>query len=166
MHSIQAHFDRFEDLSFYDVLNGTGVYVIWDSQAKAVPSYLGQGDLLSRLSKHADDYAFPVRGYVSVHGYDRSAATRNEAIIVEALLLEVAAHTDRWPKHNARVGHIEKVAKFAELNSLIRMSVTGCDPFAPPNHPRHINGSKRIAYSTGIEDSIEYDWSSRKKLRL
>lgn len=92
-----VEFVRFEDVSFAYVLRGIGVYVIWDSQARVKPSYIGQGNVLSRLSVHAKDFSFPVRGYIAILGNTGRKKENKDAKIIEALLLGVAKQTDRFP---------------------------------------------------------------------
>jgi hypothetical protein len=61
--------------------------VLWDSQARARPSYIGEGNILKRLvAEHAARFALPRDGYAAP--LDGSAQrAKADAEIVEALLL-------------------------------------------------------------------------------
>ena len=162
---ITVHFDRFDDVSFGDVLRGTGVYVIWDSQARVKPSYIGKGDVLSRLSRHDETFAFPVRGYVALLGNEGLKSEGKDAGIVEALLLEVAESTDRWPIHNKRSGDLALVRRVWESHGVVRVTIKGCDPFGPPGAPRRLGEPKRIWFDVvDGEELIESPhWNWRKR---
>ncbi len=154
MYGITVEFNRFEDVSFADVMRGTGVYVIWDSQARVKPSYIGIGDLLSRLSSHDSNFAFPVRGYIALIGNTRRKRENIDAVIVEALLLDVAKQTDRWPTHNKKSGNISRVQKVFEKHGLVRITIKGCDPFGPPKMLRRLNVPKLIWYGQEYDGTI------------
>ena len=124
MYGITAEFKRFDEVSFADALRVTGVYVIWDSQARAKPSYIGKGDILSRLSSHDEKFAFPVKGYIALIGNRGRRAESRDSEIVEALLLEVARDTDRWPPHNGKAGAIGLVRRIAERENQVRVTIT------------------------------------------
>lgn len=153
-------------MAFANVLNGTGVYVIWDSQARAKPSYIGMGDLLTRLSSHDDAFAYPVGGYIGLLGSTGRKTESNEAAIIEALLLEVANQTDRWPLHNRKRGDMSFVRRMFRCNGLVRVTVTGCDPFGPASSPRYLRTPKQIRFQidSAGNDVLEYNWNSRKRL--
>lgn len=107
MYGVTVEFTRFEDITFAEVLCGIGVYVIWDSQTRAKPSYIGKGNILSRLSSHDEKFAFPVKGYIALIGNTGSKRESRDAEVVEAMLLEVARVTDRWPTHNRNSGKVK-----------------------------------------------------------
>lgn len=166
MYGITVEYARFEDISFADVLRGTGVYVIWDSQARAKPSYVGKGDILSRLSSHDGKFAFPVRGYIALIGNDGLKGENRDAEIVEALLLEVARATDRWPTHNKKAGNIGLLRHIAEKENQVRVTIEGCDPFGPPQAPRYLDPPKQIWFKQDRDggDVVEHHWNYRKRI--
>ena len=166
MHSVSVEFLRFDDISFGDVLKGVGVYVIWSDQARAKPTYIGKGDILSRLSQHDDRFA-SVDGYVGIIGGKERRGDDDDSYIVEALLLETATRTDRWPQSNSKDGHWTKVHRAFRLHGLVRVAVRGCDPFAPPSAPRRLAKPKYIRCHIGEdgEREIQPDWNLRKLLR-
>lgn len=166
MYGVTVEFVRFDDISFGKILRGTGVYVIWDSQAKVKPSYIGKGDILSRLSSHAENFAFPVKGYVALIGNSGKEVEDNDALIVEALLLEVARQTDRWPPHNKKAGGIALLGRVFDRNGVIRATLKGSDPFGPPQAPRYLDEPKQIWFeidSNGV-GVVQHHWNYRKKI--
>ena len=165
MYGIVAEFARFEDISFAEVLRGTGVYVIWDSQARVKPSYIGKGDILSRLSSHDSKFASPVRGYLTIIGNSGMKAEDKDAMIVEAMLLEVARQTDRWPIHNKKAGGIRLLQRVFETSGVVRVTIKGCDPFGPPHAPRYLEGSKQIWFELDQNRviDVQHDWNYRKR---
>lgn len=166
MHSVNVEFVPFDEIPFGQVLKGVGVCVIWKQQARGKPSYIGKGDILERLSKHDDRFA-TVNGYVGLLGTKERKAHDRDSCIVEALLLETASHTDRWPTHNIKNGHWKTVDRAFRLHGLVRVAVRGCDPFGPPHAPRRLAQPKYIRYeidSTG-EGTIDFKWNQRKRLQ-
>jgi len=166
MYPITVSFVRFEDVYFSNVLNSNGVYVIWDSQARAKPSYIGEGDLLSRLAQHDDLFAKPVKGYIALFGPTGKKSEEKNAEMVEALLLEVARETNRWPIHNGRAGDMNLVRNVSRSYGLVKISLKGCDPFGPPTAPRYIAKSKHIWFELDVsgKDDLDHDWNLRKRL--
>jgi hypothetical protein len=166
MYPITAEFRRFEDVSFGYVLRGVGVYVIWDSQARARPSYIGKGDILSRISSHHKKFAFPVKGYIALVGNSGKKSENRDALIVEALLLEVARHTDRWPPHNKNAGNISLLQRVCNRHGLIRVTIKSCDLFGPPHAPRRLKEPKKIWFSFDRDGEVVLrgDWNYRKRL--
>jgi hypothetical protein len=167
MYGVTVHFERFNEVSFGDVLCATGVYVIWDSQARAKPSYIGKGDILSRLSSHDEKFASPVKGYIALIGNSGRKVESREAEIVEALLLEVARDTDRWPRHNDKSGAVSLLRRIAERKNQVRVTIKGCDPFGPPHLPRHLVGSKNIWFWLDEfgKGKIDHNWNYRKRIQ-
>jgi hypothetical protein len=165
MYPITVKFARFEDISFAEVLRGTGVYVIWDSQARVRPSYIGKGDILSRLSSHDSKFAFPVRGYLAIIGTGGMKAEDKDAMILEALLLEVAYQTDRWPIHNKKFGGVRLLQRVFDAKGVVRVTIKGCDPFGPPHAPRYLSEPKHIWFEldNNVDINVHHDWNHRKR---
>ena len=166
MHPIDIKFVPFDEIPFGQVLKGVGVYVIWKRQARGKPSYIGKGDILDRLSKHDDRFA-SVDGYIGLLGTKARRTDDQDSCIVEALLLEVAFHTDRWPTHNSKEGHWKTVDRAFRLHGLVRVTVRGCDPFGPPHAPRRMERPKHIRYEidSAGEGTVEFKWNQRKRLK-
>jgi hypothetical protein len=97
MHVIRAECFRLDEASVAGLIGAVGVYVIWDGQARARPTYTGEGTILSRLAQHSGRFARSFDGYVAVLGDDSTKAAKRAPCIVEALLLAVAEDTDRLP---------------------------------------------------------------------
>jgi hypothetical protein len=66
MHVIDACFRRLSEISIPDLLGEIGVYVLWSGRAKARPSYIGEGNVLSRLVNHHDRFSKPFDGFAAV----------------------------------------------------------------------------------------------------
>lgn len=64
----------------------TGIYVLWDAQAKARPTYVGEGNILKRLADHArrDDrrFAKPLDGYIAVISGSSDGVHKTESLAV------------------------------------------------------------------------------------
>jgi len=166
MYRVTVEFARFDDVSFGEILRKTGVYVLWDSQAKVKPSYIGKGDILSRLSSHDEKFAFPVKGYVALVCKSSQKAENKDALIVEALLLEVARQTDRWPPHNKKSGGIALLRSVFDKNGVVRVTLKGSDPFGPPQAPRYMDKPKRIWFKLDNDGAevVQHHWNHRKKI--
>jgi hypothetical protein len=163
MYPIELEFHRFCDVRLSDVLTRVGIYVIWDSQAKVRPSYIGKGDLLNRLANHDSNFSNPLDGYVAFLGDGSKTTHDKESLAAEALLLEVAKDTDRWPIHNKKDGHWTSIESFCRNHKLLRVSVKNCDPFAPPDHPRYLDAAKYIRCEMEADSYLyEHDWNLRK----
>src|SRR5438132_6724667 len=104
MRVIKASFQRIVETILPDLIEAVGVYVIWDGQARARPTYLGEGTILKRLAEHSTRFALPFDGYIAILGDLSSRTAKRESEIVEALLLSVAYETDRLPFHNQAPG--------------------------------------------------------------
>ena len=52
MHTIRVNFESLREVHLGNLFGACGVYVLWDSQAQARPTYIGEGNILKRLSDH------------------------------------------------------------------------------------------------------------------
>lgn len=162
MYSLKIHFERFDDVLLYRLVGSLGVYVIWDSQAQARPTYVGEGEILKRLTSHATRFATPWNGYVAILSGTTPRILKAEARAVEYLLLRVALETDRSPAGNSHAGAARIVRSFAQ-DGLFKVRVTGFDPLLPPRESRPLQRPKVI--SVRSEDKgllIEHDWRLRR----
>lgn len=70
MDTIYAEFQRFRDVNLVELIGATGVYVIWDARAKARPTYIGEGNILKRITDHVKRhnrrFAHHWNGYVAI----------------------------------------------------------------------------------------------------
>ena len=167
MVTIRVHFERLRDAPIPNYLGARGVYAIWDARAKARPTYIGEGNILRRLTDHVErdgrTFAHPWDGYVSALRGSTSNVHKHDARTVECLLLEVAAQTDRAPGGNQRGGTLASVLRYLARET-VRVAVTGFDPLLPPAQSRVLRSPKEIKlrwYASG-EIGLEYDWRRRR----
>lgn len=111
MLSLNAEFRRLDEISVADLFEAIGTYVLWDSQAKVRPSYIGEGDLLSRFSSHSMKFAMPLNGYVAVLGNWSRKYFKTDGEVVEAVLLEISKRIGCYPLHNRQSGSTAAIDK-------------------------------------------------------
>jgi hypothetical protein len=167
MHVIDACFRRLSEISIPDLLGEIGVYVLWSGRAKARPSYIGEGNVLSRLVNHHDRFSKPFDGFAAVLSradvpWQRA---KSNATIVETLLLHVAHDTDRAPAENLAPGSFRALDELFERHGTARVNVSGLDPLRAPEESPRIQGRKRIVLrSAAVEDiELEHDWRYRRR---
>lgn len=168
MFPINAEFVKFEDITLYDLLDTGGVYVIWDSQAKARPTYVGEGYFMERLSQHDKRFALPLDGYISILGGRGNMYTKDIGQIVESALIRIGRDTDHDPKYNSKHGNWAMIEVICRSEKL-KVKFTGYDPFSPPFKARRLIKPKIFeANYNHREQSVEYDhdWRKRRKLNI
>jgi hypothetical protein len=169
VHTIYADFQRFHDTNLVDLIGATGVYVIWDAHAIARCTYIGEGVILERFTKHVKRdgrrFSRPWNGYVAIIAGSTRGVHKWESTIVERLLLDVAKKTDRSPRVNVHPGHANRVMALCREEKL-RVSISGYDPFLNPAQSRPLSTIKEIkAWAVGC-DAYDFDHSWRlRKLR-
>src|SRR5256885_2022041 len=104
MRVIEIEFHRLVEVTLPDIVRAVGVYVIWDGQARAKPTYIGEGNILKRFGEHSKRFATPFDGYLGILGDTIAATPKREAEMIEALLLTVAYEVDRMPRYNVAHG--------------------------------------------------------------
>jgi len=165
MHKISAAFGRLEDVSLHNVYDKLGVYVLWNAHSETRPSYLGEGNVLSRFVSHlGKPWALrPLGGLIWLNQEsDRTEKERKwECELVEWALLAVADDVGRFPQHNALPGKGSSVRKLLERfdGRTVRLVIDGFDPLSPPERSR-MRSTKRITVREhGV---IEYEgWRRR-----
>ncbi len=166
MRTIRCEFIRLDDIRITKLLDAVGVYVIWDGQAQARPTYIGEGDIWSRLSEHRDRFVRPFSGYAALLG-ERTTSTKRDSQIVEAALLEVAGQTDRFPPQNAKGGNGQGISRLFDHHGVLKITISGWDPFAPPEKGRKMQPGKLIEYRLEGDDiTIYHEWRVRRTLRM
>lgn len=167
MHIIDIHFEKMTYMPITYVLGSIGVYVIWDSQAKARPSYIGEGNILKRLVEHNNRFARPLDGYVALLDISPWQRAKADAEIVEALLLEIASATDRSPSVNVAWGKLRRVEGIFERHGTLRVNVRGFDPFIHPATARPLVATKRITVRPDNDGDMlcEHNWKWRSRYR-
>lgn len=161
MHTIALDFRRFDEISFAEVLARIGVYVIWTPSAQRRPSYIGEGFVADRMTQHVKKFGPELTGYfAAIDGSPRQA--KRDAETAEAVLLHVAANTNRGPVHNRNYGRALRISQLGDRHGVMRLTVSGRDPFAPPRAPR-LRSKKtiRIDLNKLHRDEIEVrEWFS------
>ena len=165
MRVIKAEFPRLDEHSLPGLIGAVGVYVIWDGQARARPTYLGEGTILKRLAEHSTRFALPFDGYIAILGDLSSRTAKRESEIVEALLLSVAYETDRLPVHNRAPGKTTGLQRIFRSHGVLRVSVSGYDPLGIPWQGGRMPSPKVLR----LEDvglgllEIRHDWRLRRR---
>lgn len=167
MHVIDAQFERLTDIPVGFLFGCMGTYVLWDSQAKARPSYVGEGNILKRLVQHVERFAAPLDGYVAPLHEPSWQRAKAHAEIVEALLLHVAYETDRGPSTNVASGKLRALDAIFRSHGTLRVNVRGFDPLLPPWAARPLRGAKQIVLRDLTDGTalVEHDWRLRRRLR-
>jgi hypothetical protein len=154
---VSARFEHFDEVRLTDLIGAIGVYVIWDSLSVVRPTYIGEGNILKRLSDHVSRrFGFPWSGYIAVIEPASSIQVmKNEAKAVEHLLLEVGVHTRRSPKKNSHPGARSMIDEWCKREQ-VRVNVSGFDPYVNPRTGRRLERTKRIKIHR--DGAIEHDW--------
>lgn len=166
MYTIRVCFDRFEEIPLPDLFGAVGVYIIWDGRQRARPSYIGQGNILKRLSRrghNGEKFAQPIRGYTAVLGDTSRKFYRGDSKIVETLLLEVAEEVDRWPTKNGQRGANTGIDRIFQKHGVLKVIVDGYDPLLPPWTAQPLINNKVIELRR-LRDEIvlDHDWRMRR----
>lgn len=160
MISYKIEMKKFKEVNIYDLLNEIGIYFLWDSQAKRRVTYIGEGDVISRLASHSKK--FPIlNGYIGfIHEGKKS---KQISQLFEAAFIHIGREKDRLQDYNSSKGHGHIVKELCLKSNKIKLYVSGYDPFMPPKHPMKINGNKLIDIIL-IDDKPDYiyDWKMRK----
>ena len=167
METIRAEFCRLDELPLPLLIGAVGTYVIWDGKAQGRATYLGEGVILERFAKHASTFAWPFAGYAAITGDWTTDKAKGDAEIIEAVLLAVAAATDRLPTHNEAPGKVRRIHKIFRSHGTLRIRVTGWDPFLIPEQSRPLEPAK-VATVRFVGDGSPYelthDWRQRRRL--
>jgi len=166
VHIIEADFRRFSDIAVPNLFGAIGVYVLWRGRAIARPSYIGEGNILSRLVTHHGNLPNTFDGFAAVlsHPDISSQKSKANAEILEAILLWVSHDTDRAPSTNKAPGKLMAVDSIFRNHGTVRIKVSGMDPLRPPEESPLIRGTKVITlrYAGVGHPEIEHDWHLRR----
>lgn len=174
MVTIKVNFKRIQDVSFTEVIDSMGVYVLWGSLHKQKPTYIGQGDILKRIWDHVNKkgewcgerrIAKPVNGYIAILGAgDKEKKQKKKlSVLLEALLFLVANDINLPPKKNRQNGSRIEIQKILLKHRSIKASIKGYDPFISPNGSRQIKSAKNIRVMSGENGLvISHSWYSRQ----
>lgn len=164
MRVIKAEFEPLRDVSVDRLFGATGVYVLWTGRAVFRPTYVGEGYLLDRFSQHAIRFGDALVGCLAILGYESTQKIKDEAQIIEHLLLDVAKQIDRFPIQNKSRGVAAGVKDMFNRHGVLRVHLGGIDPLRDPTIP-----SSRLAMSKVIElrrtregvIDVVHDWNKR-----
>jgi hypothetical protein len=137
-------FDLLSKAPIADYMGVVGVYILWDSQAKKKPSYIGEGGILKRFSDHETNFSHPINGYVTEGGHIscRSQLIKKDSELLEAVLLHIAARIDKDPIHNQQTNYKSPIAKYFKNNRVLRFELEGYDPFLNPSKSEKLRGKE------------------------
>jgi hypothetical protein len=164
MKIINAKFERFRNIPIDILLHAYGIYVLWDGNSKARPSYIGEGDIWARLESHREKFARPISGYIAILGEDYSALTKQHCQILESSLMECADETDRGPNKNLKGGNLSTIETIFRSHGVLKIAVSGYDPLQPPSEAKIMARTKTILYRKHQGEIFleKNPWRSRK----
>ena len=162
--TIHHEFRRLSDFGIDELLHAYGVYVLWAGKSKARPTYIGEGDIWSRLSQHRRKFPRPIDGYVTVAGNKKRVGTKLETLIVEAVLLAIGKSKDRLPTQNRRQGNLQNLAPVIEKCCMLKIYMGGFDPFQEPGTGRPLSAKRVVSiFQNGDGDiAMEHSWRLRR----
>jgi len=169
MRCIDIEFRRADQWGLVELMDQIGVYSIWSGNADVRPSYIGEGYILHRIvNEHHSDSNKASRntfdGAIGILGEKRAKIPKQEAEIVEALLLYVAREIDRYPTHNRSFGKHSRIERVLANHATLRVAVRGLDPLRQPESAP-ITGKKliTIGWRRNGEIFVEHDWNMRPR---
>ncbi len=151
----------FDEISLYEIINysKTGVYIIWDSRSKKRPTYIGEGDLMSRLCSHRniknEGFAKPIDGYViNIYQISKKTSTTNvtkyndeitekelkqNSELIEFIMLYLANQNYLAPIKNISSGKSKTLEKkFINNNRTLSICLNGYNPFISVNNSKKL----------------------------
>lgn len=164
---LYADFRRLTDISLVDAYDEIGVYVLWSAKAAVRPSYIGEGDILRRFVSHMGKSwaARPLNGSMAFidHGTVKQSKAAGE--LIEAVLLDIAEETDRYPPNNGASGKRRSLWCLlrGRTDHTVRIVVSGQDPLLPPERPL-MRDNKLIVLRDGGDDGwviVKHGWRQR-----
>lgn len=164
MESFHVKFFRLTDVRLVELLDTPiGVYVIWDGRSQMRPTYIGEGNILSRFESHRLKFVAPIDGYIALLDGDKRKA-KKEATMLEALLLHIAHQTDRHPTRNSAGGKWKHLDRLFDRHGVVKFLIDGYDPFVAPRNSRQMQRKKQIRIGITEEDDgdeaflVEHAW--------
>lgn len=152
---IDCNFEKFNSVSLIDIIHKFAVYIIWDGKSKKRATYIGFSEnVATRLYDHANSWLeFPIDGYVAF--FDE----KEEALLLEALLIDIGTEIDRLQDYNRQPGRLKLIEIFFKKYGKVKIYVSGFDPFTAPK------ASKEIQKQIIIDECESYfdDFRKRRK---
>lgn len=134
MHIINATFIDIHEISFGACLDEIGVYVLWSKNATRAPSYIGEGDIVTRVAAHMRDARKPfldnsvIDGCVAIMEPGHPVRRKSDAEILEFTLLEMADDLGIFPTHNANGGKFNPLDRRTDHHDKVRINLRGQHP--------------------------------------
>src|SRR2546428_3850191 len=106
MHIVNLEFFSLETEPVAKLFGETGVYVLWSPYACDRPTYIGEGVILKRLSRHVDWLTRGVTGLGAVTSLEGTnfRQAKIDAEIGEAVLLRIADDIGGYPTKTEIIG--------------------------------------------------------------
>lgn len=157
MRTLNITFESLEHLPAARLFGTTGVYVLWSPNAGHRPTYLGEGDLLSRINRHVEWLTAGVTGIIAI------LDSKEEAELAEAALLWVAEDINRWPSRNSVHGKLKRIHTFMLKHSSLRLNVRNRNPFVHPDSKYSYIGQRAQISIWNASDGYKLDhpWNAR-----
>lgn len=154
----RVEIQRFRNVSLYELVGIIGVYVVWDEHSDIIPTYIGKGNIISRLDSHYLRFKPPLDGYVAIFGEVGDRKADHHAEMLEGMLLFAADETNRLSKNNRQRARLAKIKKQLKKHTTVRAQITGYDPFSPPRFCRPLSDDKKyIRAFVGDNGSLEIE---------
>ncbi len=135
MYVIDAEFIDIWEVSLATCLSEIGVYSLWsDGAAHSRPSYIGQGNVVERISAHMRDDEKPfwnqssIAGSIALLTGGPNTQRKADALVLELTLLEAAERLGVPPRHNRASGNRAALYRRGESHQTIRINVRGRHP--------------------------------------
>lgn len=131
MMSINLKFLSLREIHLDAIARGVfGVYVLYGSKSRVLPTKIGEGVILNRFAAHlnAGILGNEVEGFMSIIDRDTNRNNKIYAQIAEAALFLIAEETDRLPVHSKNPRKsilLDNLERFGK----IKVYVSGFDPF-------------------------------------
>lgn len=168
MLTIDIMFEPLEEMPVAALFGAVGLYTVWASGATHRPTYLGEGIILDRISRHVKRWRSDMLGAAAIltdESIDRRGA-KPRGTIAEAFLLELGELLDRKPLQNDAPGHTQRLYDAVEIHNVVRLNVRGLNPFMHPSEPR-ARLSQRAECSVRLDRNgfflFESPWNARPR---
>lgn len=140
---INTVFYHFSKVSIEELFRLDGVYVISDFLSDR-PVYVGEGNLLKRLSEHQSKLRITSWTGVCAIITGSKKIKKEDQRILEGAIIDCLRDTGRSPKNKVSTS-VKFLKEIISANGKIRINIKGADPVLGPNHSK-INGKKTIEY--------------------
>jgi len=164
--TLDTTFEPLHEIPVADLFGAVGVYTIWARGATHRPTYMGEGIILDRISKHVKRWRTDMLGTAAIlsdAGPHRDLA-KPGGLLAEAFFLELGELLGRKPLQNDAPGHVQLLRTAVEIHNIVRINVRGLHPFMHPENPR-ARLSERAVCTVELNDYDEFvfttPWNAR-----